>query len=83
LKDIFQILRALGTRYFLCVEFSDFYVNQSLAGQTIETLHYNIFEKLTKLWRFAVLVFHEFDSTSLCHPMYRAIENKKNREGRD
>jgi hypothetical protein len=22
-------------RYFLCVEFSDFYVNQSLAGQTI------------------------------------------------
>jgi hypothetical protein len=21
--------------YFLCVEFSDFYVNQSLAGQTI------------------------------------------------
>jgi hypothetical protein len=24
--------------YFLCVEFSDFYVNQSLAGQTIPPL---------------------------------------------
>jgi hypothetical protein len=24
--------------YFLCVEFSDFYVNQSLTGQTIDTL---------------------------------------------
>ncbi|CAH1381857.1 unnamed protein product [Tenebrio molitor] len=26
------------TRYFLCLEFSDFYVNQSLAGQTISRL---------------------------------------------
>jgi hypothetical protein len=34
LKNIFQILRALGTMYFHYVEFSDFYVNQSLAGQT-------------------------------------------------
>jgi hypothetical protein len=25
--------------YFLCVEFSDFYVNQSLAGQTIPVLY--------------------------------------------
>jgi hypothetical protein len=33
MKDVFQILRALV--YFLYVEFSDFYVNQSLAGQTI------------------------------------------------
>jgi hypothetical protein len=32
---IFQILRALGRYYFLYVEFSHFYVNQSLAGQTI------------------------------------------------
>jgi hypothetical protein len=31
--------------YFLCLEFSDFYVNQSLAGQTI--LHNNFFEKMT------------------------------------
>jgi hypothetical protein len=36
---IFQILRALGRYYFLYVEISDFYVNQSLAGQTI---HYSI-----------------------------------------
>jgi hypothetical protein len=35
MKDIFQILRALGVYYILYVEFSDFYVNQSLAGQTI------------------------------------------------
>jgi hypothetical protein len=32
---VLQILRALGRYYFLYVEFSDFYVNQSLAGQTI------------------------------------------------
>jgi hypothetical protein len=31
----FQILRALGMYYFFYVEFSDFYVNQSLAEQTI------------------------------------------------
>jgi hypothetical protein len=33
--------------YFLCVEFSDFYVNQSLAGQTIQNLliqHSRLFE---------------------------------------
>jgi hypothetical protein len=26
--------------YFLCVEFSDFYVNQSLAGQTIPPVNF-------------------------------------------
>jgi hypothetical protein len=31
---VFKILRVLGTT-FLYVEFSDFYVNQSLTGQTI------------------------------------------------
>jgi hypothetical protein len=42
---VFQILRAVGTYYFLYVEFSDFYDNQSLAGQTI-LLHYyyNLFQ---------------------------------------
>jgi hypothetical protein len=34
----FQILRALGMYYFFYVEFSDFYVNQSLAGQTIGSI---------------------------------------------
>jgi hypothetical protein len=43
LKDIlFQILRALGTRYLLYVEFSDFYVNQYLAERTISTRTYII-----------------------------------------
>jgi hypothetical protein len=37
LKDIFQILRALSTYIILLyVQFSDIYVNQSLAGQTID-----------------------------------------------
>jgi hypothetical protein len=31
----FTCARPLGTTYFLYVEFSDFYVNQSLAGQTL------------------------------------------------
>jgi hypothetical protein len=35
LKDIFQILRALGMYHFLYVEFSKFYVYQYLAGQTL------------------------------------------------
>jgi hypothetical protein len=39
---VFQILRALGTMYFLYVEFSDFYVNQSLAGQTLTSLSFLI-----------------------------------------
>jgi hypothetical protein len=28
----------IGSMYFLCVEFSDFYVNQSVTGQTIPHL---------------------------------------------
>jgi hypothetical protein len=35
---LFQILRALGSTYFLYVEFIDFYVNQSLAGQTVHLI---------------------------------------------
>jgi hypothetical protein len=35
LKDIFQIC---ARYYFLYVEFSAFYVNQSLAGQTLLTI---------------------------------------------
>jgi hypothetical protein len=34
LEEYISNLRALGTMYFHYVEFSDFYVNQSLAGQT-------------------------------------------------
>jgi hypothetical protein len=40
--DIFQILRALDT-YFLYVEFSDFYINHSLAGQTTANYRDNVF----------------------------------------
>jgi hypothetical protein len=50
LKDIiFQILRALGRYYFLYVEFSDFYVNQSLAGQTIHMFNSMHVNKIVKL----------------------------------
>jgi hypothetical protein len=40
--------------YFLCVEFSDFYVNQSLAGQTIP-----IFENLC--WQLSTDVIANFN----------------------
>jgi hypothetical protein len=38
---------------FPCVEFSDFYVNQSLAGQTIQHLE----RRLSSICPFSVLVF--------------------------
>jgi hypothetical protein len=46
---VFQILRALGKYYyyFLYIEFSDFDVNQSLAGQTLTSLSLRIITLLS------------------------------------
>jgi hypothetical protein len=41
----FTCARPLGTTYFLYIEFSDIYANQSLAGQTLP-LHIANFSKL-------------------------------------
>jgi hypothetical protein len=62
--EIFATYRSLldgrdCTYYFLYIEFSDFYVNQSLAGQTLPTHNVKLYDIHGVLYRTSAVKCHK------------------------